>query len=220
MARVGESAFSPALSAAGEYWAHVHLLEQEVPGGKASPDAGEPAALSAGEMFVPLGGGGGGGGGGDGLAGLEAEIVERARRFEGYGWIYVVATSHPALRRERLDLDPRDAARWNPDEVDTVAPHATLVMSVSDQVPGAVLPGCVPVIAIDMWEHAYVAEHGEGPDARAAHAKSTLANLDWDVVADRLSRGRPFRPLRNASQLRALLAHANHGGEFESGADL
>jgi hypothetical protein len=224
VARVGDAAFAPALTQVGEYWAHVHLFEQEVPGGRASEETGVPAALELASLLcttadaaaAPQAATGG-------IAALADEIAARAREFEGYGWLYVVLSSHPALARSRLALDPADPARWSPlpaAAAGAADERVALIASVSDQVPGAILPGCVPVIAVDLWEHAYFDAHGAGPEARERHARESIANVDWDVVAARMSRGRPFRDLRAPSQLRALLAHTVEGGELESGADL
>jgi Fe-Mn family superoxide dismutase len=39
-----------------------------------------------------------------------------------------------------------------------------------------------PVLAIDVYEHAYVADYGPTPDGRKAYVEAFFNNLDWDHV--------------------------------------
>ena len=40
----------------------------------------------------------------------------------------------------------------------------------------------VPVLALDVYEHAYVRDHGATPDGRKAYVEAFFRNLDWDHV--------------------------------------
>jgi Fe-Mn family superoxide dismutase len=40
----------------------------------------------------------------------------------------------------------------------------------------------VPVLAIDVYEHAYVRDFGATPDGRKQYVEAFFRNLDWDTV--------------------------------------
>jgi len=43
-----------------------------------------------------------------------------------------------------------------------------------------------PILALDVWEHAYMVDHGA--DGRAAYVEAFLKNVHWEVVQDRFAR--------------------------------
>ncbi|MEK7642445.1 MAG: Fe-Mn family superoxide dismutase [Patescibacteria group bacterium] len=44
------------------------------------------------------------------------------------------------------------------------------------------LSGCTPVLALDMWEHSYVADYN--PSGKKQYAEDFLENLNWEVVEE------------------------------------
>ena len=40
----------------------------------------------------------------------------------------------------------------------------------------------VPVLALDVYEHAYVRDHGATPDGRKQYVDAFFRNIDWDHV--------------------------------------
>ena len=53
---------------------------------------------------------------------------------------------------------------------------------------GAVV-GCVPVLVMDVWEHAYLLDYK--PSDRASYIEAFFSNIDWKTVERRLQRGMP-----------------------------
>lgn len=45
------------------------------------------------------------------------------------------------------------------------------------------LAGCVPILVMDVWEHAFLLDHK--PSERGVYIESFLAHVDWDVVERR-----------------------------------
>lgn len=43
------------------------------------------------------------------------------------------------------------------------------------------LTGCTPVLALDMWEHSFVADYQ--PSGKATYINDFFENLNWDVIA-------------------------------------
>ena len=58
---------------------------------------------------------------------------------------------------------------------------------VSDHEVGHIA-GFVPIIAMDVWEHAYVTDFGATSDGRTSYIEAYFYNLNWDVIADRYSK--------------------------------
>ena len=58
---------------------------------------------------------------------------------------------------------------------------------VSDHEIGHIA-GYKPVIVMDVWEHAYVGDYGSTADGRAKYIEAYFQNLNWDVIAERLSK--------------------------------
>ncbi|MEY2641352.1 MAG: hypothetical protein RL150_745 [Candidatus Parcubacteria bacterium] len=44
------------------------------------------------------------------------------------------------------------------------------------------LTGCVPVLALDMWEHSFVADYQ--PSGKATYIEDFFFNLNWNVIAE------------------------------------
>ncbi len=57
---------------------------------------------------------------------------------------------------------------------------------VSDHEIGQIA-GFIPVIVMDMWEHAFVTDYGATADGRAKYLDAYLKNLDWETTAQRLA---------------------------------
>jgi superoxide dismutase, Fe-Mn family len=51
----------------------------------------------------------------------------------------------------------------------------------------------IPVLAIDVYEHAYVRDFGATPDGRGEYAEAFFRNLDWDHVNRQLERAESAR---------------------------
>jgi Fe-Mn family superoxide dismutase len=51
----------------------------------------------------------------------------------------------------------------------------------------------VPVLAIDVYEHAYAADFGATPDGRGAYVEAFFRNLDWDHVNTQVARAEAAR---------------------------
>jgi Fe-Mn family superoxide dismutase len=49
--------------------------------------------------------------------------------------------------------------------------------------------GFVPVLVMDVWEHAYLLDYK--PSERAAYIEAFFANIDWKSVEKRLQLGEP-----------------------------
>jgi Fe-Mn family superoxide dismutase len=50
------------------------------------------------------------------------------------------------------------------------------------------LTGLVPVLALDMWEHSYVADYQ--PSGKKQYVEDFFANINWSVIADAYSRAK------------------------------
>lgn len=82
-------------------------------------------------------------------------------KFRGVGWVV-------------LSLDPLTKRLQN--------------FWVTDHEDGNVA-GFIPILAMDVWEHAYVLDYGSSSAAgvgRAAYLKTYFKNINWDVVSKRL----------------------------------
>lgn len=51
----------------------------------------------------------------------------------------------------------------------------------------------VPVLAIDVYEHAYARDHGATPDGRKAYLDAFFRNLDWDHVNGQVAKAEAAR---------------------------
>jgi superoxide dismutase len=51
----------------------------------------------------------------------------------------------------------------------------------------------IPVLAIDVYEHAYVADFGATPDGRKRYVEAFLRNLDWAHVNRQLEQAEAAR---------------------------
>jgi Fe-Mn family superoxide dismutase len=45
------------------------------------------------------------------------------------------------------------------------------------------VPGFIPLLVMDVWEHAYMVDHGAG--GRTAYITAFVDNVDWRVMARR-----------------------------------
>ncbi len=61
-------------------------------------------------------------------------------------------------------------------------------MWVSDHEIGHVA-GFIPIVVMDVWEHAYVGDFGPNAEGRTSYIETFFRNLDWDVLAKRLAAG-------------------------------
>jgi Fe-Mn family superoxide dismutase len=50
-----------------------------------------------------------------------------------------------------------------------------------------------PVLALDVYEHAYVRDFGATPDGRKQYVEAFFANLDWDHVNRQLAQAEAAR---------------------------
>lgn len=63
-------------------------------------------------------------------------------------------------------------------------PHTTsLVETWVDEQHLGHLVGCIPIIALDMWEHSFVADYQ--PSGKAQYIEDFFANLNWSVAEAR-----------------------------------
>ena len=44
------------------------------------------------------------------------------------------------------------------------------------------LAGCTPILALDMWEHAYVADYQ--PSGKAHYIDDYFANVNWNIAKE------------------------------------
>jgi superoxide dismutase, Fe-Mn family len=51
----------------------------------------------------------------------------------------------------------------------------------------------VPVLALDVYEHAYVRDHGATPDGRGAYVEAFFNNISWDHVNRQLAQAEAAR---------------------------
>lgn len=61
------------------------------------------------------------------------------------------------------------------------------------------IAGFIPLLAMDVWEHAYVTDYGSsaaGSAGRGAYVQTFFNNIDWDVVGERLGTGLSQKPTR------------------------
>lgn len=59
--------------------------------------------------------------------------------------------------------------------------------------------GFIPILVMDVWEHAYVLDYGSSAAAgvgRSAYLETYFKNIDWDVVSERLAIARTNRTTR------------------------
>ena len=43
---------------------------------------------------------------------------------------------------------------------------------------------CVPVLGIDLWEHAYIQKYGGGADGRGKYVERFLECVNWEKVSE------------------------------------
>ena len=60
----------------------------------------------------------------------------------------------------------------------------------------------VPVLAIDVYEHAYVRDFGATPDGRKQYVKAFFRNLNWDHVNRQLAQAEAAKQGADASSAR------------------
>jgi len=60
----------------------------------------------------------------------------------------------------------------------------------------------VPVLAIDVYEHAYVRDFGATPDGRKQYVEAFFRNLDWDHVNRHLIRAEAAKDGADRSRAR------------------
>lgn len=115
--------------------------------------------------------GGGGGGGGpvdarllDEVAarfgsaeGLREALGEAAGQLYGSGWVWLVYNSLSA--------------------------QLEILTTANQEHPAAAHPGSFPLLALDLWEHAYYLKH---QNRRADYVEAFWALIDWEEVARRL----------------------------------
>jgi Fe-Mn family superoxide dismutase len=92
-------------------------------------------------------------------------------KFRGVGWVI-------------LSLDPLSKRLQN--------------FWVTDHEIGNVA-GFVPIIAMDVWEHAFVLDFGSSSApgvGRGAYLETYFKNIDWDVVSNRLQTALAQKPVR------------------------
>jgi len=65
-------------------------------------------------------------------------------------------------------------------------PESGLLLNhwISGNEPDPALANCKPVLALDMWEHAYILDYP--PGERIRYTESFLQNVNWEVIEDRL----------------------------------
>jgi Fe-Mn family superoxide dismutase len=59
--------------------------------------------------------------------------------------------------------------------------------------------GFIPVLVMDVWEHAYVLDYGSSSAAgigRDAYLDAFFRNINWDVVEERLKYAQTLKPIR------------------------
>jgi superoxide dismutase, Fe-Mn family len=74
-------------------------------------------------------------------------------------------------------------------------PHTARLINHIGQDEGAAISGAIPILALDMYEHAYHLDFGANATAYAA---TFMRNIDWDAVLDRYEdaiKVAPPRPL-------------------------
>jgi len=54
------------------------------------------------------------------------------------------------------------------------------------------LSGCTPLLALDMWEHSYVADYQ--PSGKKTYAEDYFANLNWEVIEENFKKAKSQRP--------------------------
>lgn len=62
----------------------------------------------------------------------------------------------------------------------------SLVQTWIDEQHVGHLVGCVPIIALDMWEHSFVADYQ--PSGKAQYVEDFFANVNWSVAEDTYAR--------------------------------
>ncbi len=58
------------------------------------------------------------------------------------------------------------------------------------------IAGFIPIVVMDVWEHAYATDYGVLPSGRAEYVKAYFANLHWDTIMERLDRALRSEPTR------------------------
>ncbi len=64
----------------------------------------------------------------------------------------------------------------------------------------------VPVLAIDVYEHAYVRDFGATPDGRGEYVEAFFANLDWDHVNRQLAQAEAAKQGADSSATEGAVA--------------
>lgn len=62
-----------------------------------------------------------------------------------------------------------------------------------------------PVLALDVYEHAYVRDFGATPDGRKQYVEAFLRNVDWDHVNRQLKQAEAAKAGADATGLREHL---------------
>ncbi len=175
----------------GEWWSHTYLFETVRPHGRA-PEPGGDEFIEG--LFESR----------ELLSSLFKEVV-RAKR--GYGWVWLGASTHPALAKDAAGLSLSDPARWSG------APTLSLsVLDLPEQQPCVTMPGLVPILGLDLWEHAYSLDFGADKDA---YVDAFFKSVDWHKVAEHSIAWNgdlkaPLIPLRTPEQLAAIEKTRRH----------
>lgn len=45
--------------------------------------------------------------------------------------------------------------------------------------------GFLPIVAMDVWEHAYLLDYGVKPEGKAAYLEAFFKNLNWELIEER-----------------------------------
>jgi Fe-Mn family superoxide dismutase len=62
--------------------------------------------------------------------------------------------------------------------------------------------GFIPVVVMDVWEHAFVSDYGTSPEGRGNYIEAYFRNLDWDLLSARLEAATQSASTRAAAPAR------------------
>eukprot|EP00164_Ancoracysta_twista_P009024 GFYU01013224.1.p1 GENE.GFYU01013224.1~~GFYU01013224.1.p1 ORF type:complete len:306 (+),score=115.96 GFYU01013224.1:173-1090(+) len=106
---------------------------------------------------------------------FKEDLIAKAASVQGNGWVWLV--------KETLLHD--EYTTTGEDDVDVRGLEIRLVVTKDNDTPLKTFGVQVPLLALDMWEHAYIKDYGVGNFVD--YVENFVQHIDWEVVEDRFT---------------------------------